>query len=223
MLPSHFPSDFPIQAVLFDYGMVLSLPRNPAVWSELATISGMPEAVLEDRYWQFRDAYDEGALTGDQFWSNVGATVGKTYTVAQLSALNDGDVRLWGGINVDMVQWVHALHAAGVRTGILSNMGDRMADGLMQMYDWIGHFHHRVWSHSLRMRKPQQAIYAVAAKGLKVEPSRILFIDDKAENTQAAEAFGMQAIVYSDYATFVGEMTARGYGLLLQPGQSFAL
>ena len=205
-----------IDAVLFDYGMVLSQPRNPLVWTELAGMSGMSEAELEQAYWLRRDDYDAGALTGEEFWSGIGASAGMTYSSQQLWEMNEGDVRLWGDANEPMVQWVQRLHDAGVRTGILSNMGDRMAEGLAARFDWIGRFHHTVWSHSLRMRKPDLAIYAEAAAGLGVEPQKILFIDDKQENTAAAIAFGMQAIVYTDFESFTAEMERRGFAGLLQ-------
>ncbi|AFL88239.1 haloacid dehalogenase superfamily protein, subfamily IA, variant 3 with third motif having DD or ED [Terriglobus roseus DSM 18391] len=207
----------PIDAVLFDYGMVLSAPRIPRVWSELAGMSGLTEADLEREYWLRRDDYDAGVLTGEAFWSGIGASVGATYSEEQLRAMNDGDVRLWGGLNEPMVQWVLRLHDAGVRTGILSNMGDRMAEGLSARFDWIGRFHHTVWSHALSLRKPDPAIYEASAKGLGVEPAKILFVDDKPENTEAAIAFGMQAIVYKDFESFIAEMKHRGFGELLRP------
>ena len=208
---------FPIDAVLFDYGMVLSAPRNPRVWTELAGLSGLQEADLEREYWLRRDDYDAGVLSGEDFWSGIGTSAGATYSPEQLRAMNDGDVRLWGDLNEPMVQWVRQLHDAGVRTGILSNMGDRMAEGLVARFDWIGRFHHAVWSHALNMRKPDPAIYAQSAAGLGVEPAKILFIDDKTENTEAAIAFGMQAIVYKDFESFSAEMKHRGFGALLQP------
>ena len=205
-----------IDAVLFDYGLVLSAPRNPRVWTELAGVTGMSEADLERAYWLQRDDYDAGALTGEEFWSGIGATSGLNYSPSQLAEMNAGDVRLWGDLNEPMVQWVLKLHESGVRTGILSNMGDRMAEGLAARFDWIGRFHHTVWSHALNMRKPDPLIYAESASGLGVEPAKILFIDDKPENTSAAIAFGMQAIIYTDFQSFTAEMDRRGFGDLLR-------
>jgi putative hydrolase of the HAD superfamily len=205
-----------LDAVLFDYGLVLSAPRNPHVWTELAGLSGMSEAELERAYWMERDDYDAGILTGEEFWSGIGASAGATYPPDLLSQMNAGDVRLWGDLNEPMVQWVLQLHEAGIRTGILSNMGDRMSEGLAARFDWIGRFHHTVWSHALKMRKPDPAIYAESASGLGVDPARILFIDDKPENTSAAIAFGMQAIVYRDFESFTAEMDSRGFGDLLR-------
>jgi FMN phosphatase YigB (HAD superfamily) len=68
-----------------------------------------------------------------------------------------------------------------------------------------------------RMRKPDLAIYRIAAEGLHTAPEHILFIDDKAENIHAAQAYGMQGILYSTHAAFEEEMKARGWGDLLHP------
>jgi putative hydrolase of the HAD superfamily len=211
-----------IDAVLFDYGMVLSAPRNRAVWTELARLSGLSEDALERAYWLQRDDYDAGTLSGEEFWSGIGAGAGMTYSAEQLAQMNAGDVRLWGDLNEPMVRWVQRLHDAGVRTGILSNMGDRMAEGLGSRFDWLDRFHHKVWSHALNMRKPDPAIYAHSAAGLGVDPSRILFIDDRPENTAAAVDFGMKAITYKDFSDFTTEMQRQGFGDLLRVGETDA-
>ena len=122
-------------------------------------------------------------------------------------------------MNAPMLAWVAELHAAGFRTGILSNMPDSMAEGICSRFPWIENFHHTVWSHALKLRKPQPEIYAAAIKGLGVPARNILFIDDKEENTAAAEAAGMQAIIYLDHGKFVAEVKARGYGALLPSSQ----
>ena len=49
-----------IQAVLFDYGMVLSAPPDPAAWQQIRQVTGFDEETLERGYWRFRHAYDRG-------------------------------------------------------------------------------------------------------------------------------------------------------------------
>jgi FMN phosphatase YigB (HAD superfamily) len=44
---------------------------------------------------------------------------------------------------------------------------------------------------------------------------RILFIDDRAENVDAAAKLGMQTIHYTTHAEFEREMRGRGLGWLL--------
>lgn len=206
-----------IHAVLFDFGKVLTLAPNQAAWERMREIGKLSETQLEERYWALRDDYDAGLFTGDVYWQRI---AGRELRPDELSALKTADVDLWTDMNAPMLDWVAALHKAGFPTGVLSNMPDAMAEGLCARFDWIGNFDHTIWSHALKMRKPDPAIYAEAVKGLKVPATYILFIDDKQENIDAAEAAGMQAILYRDHEQFVQEMNSRGFGYLFDPSKA---
>jgi len=55
-----------------------------------------------------------------------------------------------------------------------------------------------VWSYQLGIAKPDPAIYRYALEKLGTQPAETLFVDDKAENVDAAVALGMEGIVFSD-------------------------
>ena len=206
----------PIKAVLFDFGQVLSLPADPAVWQQMLALSALSEADLHREYWAHRHDYDRGTLNGQTYWQAVAAGSQTTFTPEQITALIAADVNLWSRLNLPMVEWAQRLQRAGIRTGILSNIGDAMAEGLVAKFDWIGAFDHCVWSHALKLAKPEAAIYHCAAEGLHTDPSEILFIDDKIENIEAAESVGMQAIQYHlDHPAFEQELRRRDLDSLL--------
>lgn len=206
----------PVLAVLFDYGNVLSGPANPEVWARMRSIGALDEATLQREYWEYRHAYDRGTHTGEAYWRMIGEGSGQPFTEAQVAQLIAADVDLWTDLNPPMIDWARRLQAAGVRTGILSNIGDAMADGILRKFDWIGGFDHCIWSHSLKLAKPELAIYDHAAEGLKTAKDKILFIDDRADNVFAARESGMQAIQYLDHAGFLREMEDRGLKHLLE-------
>jgi len=206
-----------IEAVLFDYGMVLSAPPDPAAWQQMREITGFDEQTLHRGYWAPRHQYDRGDLTGLTYWEQVASAGGTTFTTEQVQQLIDADVALWTRLNAPMVEWARQLQRSGVRTGILSNIGDAMTDGLLSKFDWLQDFHHCVWSYRLRVAKPEAAIYQAAAEALATPPAKILFIDDKVENIEAAHQVGMQAIQYSDHDSFVREMEQKGFASLLAP------
>jgi putative hydrolase of the HAD superfamily len=207
----------PIQAVLFDYGLVLSGPPDPAAWATMREITGFEEDKMHRGYWAHRNPYDRGDLTGHAYWEKVGHDGALVLTPAQIEALIAADVDLWGQINIPMLAWAQSLQRAGIPTGILSNIGDAMSAGLSARYDWIARFNSRVWSHTLNLAKPEPAIYRHAAESLHTTPANILFIDDRIENIEAALASGMQAIQYIDFATFENDMHTRGLNHLLNP------
>ncbi len=211
-----------IQAVLFDYGLVLSGPPDPAAWAEMRNLSGLSEDLLHREYWAHRQPYDSGHLTANAYWSNVAAGAGILLTPAQIQHLVAADVDFWSTLNGPMLEWAARLQQAGIPTGILSNMPDAMETGLRARHSWIEAFDHHTWSHAVRLAKPDPAIYAHAAEGLSTAPANILFIDDRAENISAALACGMEAIQYLDHAGFEHEMRIRGLSQLLKPAGSAA-
>jgi putative hydrolase of the HAD superfamily len=212
-----------IDAVLFDYGQVLSGPPDPAAWARMRAIARLNEDALHSGYWAFRHEYDRGALAGPAYWHEVAGHAGVAFDAEQIAALLEADVDLWTQLNLPMVEWAARLQAAGIRTGILSNIGDAIAEGIRGRLAWLAGFDHCTWSHALGMAKPEAAIYVATAEALDTPPAGILFIDDIERNIAAAEAVGMRAIHYTGHAGFERAMQARGFGPLLEVGTQTSL
>ncbi len=206
-----------ISAVLFDYGMVLSGPPDPAARREMENVLGVDEEKFQAAYWKHRDSYDRGTLGGLTYWSSVAHELRRSLDAASLDALIDADNALWTQPNHAMIEWAASLQRAGVKTGILSNIGDAMEAGIRARFPWLEEFSHHTFSHRLGIAKPDHAIYQHAVEGLGVPADEILFVDDKEENIEAARAVGMIAVQYSSHDAFVDEMRRLGLGGLLTP------
>ena len=198
--------------------MVLSGPPEPAAWARILSVSGIDESPLHAGYWAHRHDYDRGALRGPAYWHAVAHHAGTSFDQAQVEALIAADTDLWTDMNLPMVEWAARLHAAGIRTGILSNIGDSIAEGICAKLPWLAEFDHCTWSHAYNMAKPERAIYHLTAEALNTDPEHILFIDDRADNIAAARDIGMRAIQYSTHGAFASEMRERGLGWLLDVG-----
>jgi putative hydrolase of the HAD superfamily len=184
----------------------------------LRSITGLDETRLHDAYWKFRHDYDRGALTGPAYWHAVAADAGITIDEEQLAALFAADIDVWSDLNAPMVAWAGRLQRAGVRTGILSNIGDSIALGIAARFPWLSGFYHCTWSYALGMAKPEPAIYLKTAEALQTASANILFIDDREENVVAAAALGMRAVRYTGQAAFEREMRQSGFASLLDAG-----
>ncbi len=204
-----------VNAVLFDYGLVLSGPPDPDAWERLKAVLQAEEAGFHEAYWKHRRDYDRGALTAEAYWRTAAGDLGRTLDERQLECLVDADAVLWTQPNQPMIDWAAALQRAGVKTGVLSNIGDRMETGVLARCGWLSDFAHVAFSHRLKMAKPDAAIYLHSAEGLGEESAAILFIDDRKENVDAARGAGMQAIQYADHETFLVAMRDGGFGRLL--------
>ncbi|GAC1361250.1 MAG: HAD family phosphatase [Acidobacteriaceae bacterium] len=207
----------PLRAILFDYGLVLSGPPNPAAWSRMRSVTSLDEEPFQRGYWAHRHAYDSGELSGVSYWQLIAAEAGLPVLSAEdLDALFHADTDLWTDLNLPMAEWAQSLQAAHIPTGILSNIGDQMEAGVLRKHPWLSAFHHITWSHRLQTAKPDPAIYRHAAAGLGVSPFNILFIDDKLENIEAARNCGMQTIQYSTHQHFLDDLKLHGFATLLE-------
>ena len=198
-----------IRAVIFDYGMVLSNPADPAAHERMIAVSGLSREELDRHYWKNRHNYDLG-MKGRDFWEKVAGDAGTTFTSEQIGNLIESDILMWTSLNEEMLGWVVALQNAGFRTAILSNMVWEILGYMRQEFGWLAHFQHHTWSCELGIGKPDPAIYIHTCEGLDVLPSETLFLDDKPENVAAAEQVGLHAIQFSSIEQLRKDLVARG-------------
>ena len=204
-----------LRAVVFDFGMVLSSEPEQTAHADLIRLSGIPDELLDSLYWKYRHAYDEGALSGLAYWRQIASDAGLRLDETRISELAECDARMWTTENPAMVSWALALKAGGLRIAILSNIGDVVQISLEQHLPWVADFDVRVWSHELRMAKPDPAIYAHTLQQLDVAPAEAIFIDDREVNIDAARTMGIQAIHFTGMAALREQLVALGLGTSL--------
>ncbi len=199
-----------LRAVIFDYGRVLTGPPDPAAYAELLRITGLAADRLDRFYWKDRQAYDEGKLTGLGFWRNVARDAGLKLSDSKIEELNEWDSRMWTRGDPTMLAWQMAIKQRGLLTAIVSNMGDAVHEHMVRELDWLSRFDVLVWSYQLHVAKPDPAIYRYALERLGTRPVETLFIDDKAENVETAEALGMKAVIFSNVEKLRADLRQSG-------------
>jgi putative hydrolase of the HAD superfamily len=191
--------------------MVLTGLPNVAAHDAMVRITGLPAEQFEKLYWADRHAYDEGKLTGVTFWQKFAHDSNLSLSHADLDELNRQDALMWTTQNPAMVAWQRKLKAAGIRTAILSNMGDSVLENIKREFQWIDDFDVLVWSYQLHMAKPDPAIYRHTLKELGTRPEETLFVDDKLVNVEAARALGMKALEFSTVQRLRDDLIAGRY------------
>jgi putative hydrolase of the HAD superfamily len=199
-----------LRAVVFDYGKVLSEDPHPEAYQELLRITGLPEDEFESRYWVDRLAYDRGDLTGPAYWAKLVADAGLDLSTKEVAQLNASDVRMWTSINERMVAWHKKLKERGLKTAILSNMGDSVMERILEIFAWVEEFDVLVWSFQHRMIKPDAAIYQLALNKLGAAPEETLFLDDKLENIEAARQLGIHGVQFSTVEQLREDLVSSG-------------
>jgi putative hydrolase of the HAD superfamily len=183
-----------INAVIFDFGYVLSLPPRASDYQRLAALAGMDGKPFEEIYWGQRPDYDQGAIDGPAYWRRMAETLGKKFTPAQIDSLIEADIAIWMCVNPVMMEWARELKSRGLKTAVLSNMPIEVSTYMRQYAPWFSDFDYVCFSAEVHLAKPEAAIYQACLKVLRSRPEECLFIDDRAENVEAARALGMQAL-----------------------------
>ena len=199
-----------LQAVLFDYGMVLSTPQVASAHQKLVDVFAVSADIFDRCYWASRHAYDQGRYTGQEYWDRVAADAGASLTPRQTQALIEADIEMWSGINPSMLEWARSVGRAGFRTGILSNIGFELASALERQYAWTKEFPYTIWSCRVGAAKPEAEIFQHARAKLGVEPEAVLFIDDRPENVDGARRTGFRAILFKSIDDLEQELSAQG-------------
>jgi epoxide hydrolase-like predicted phosphatase len=115
--------------------------------------------------------------------------------------------RLFGSMGPDdaMLGAVRTARAAGLRTGLLSNswsVEDYPSDLLEELFDaWV-------ISGEVGLRKPDPAIYTLAAERMELPPDAIAYVDDLPGNLKPARALGMLTIAHRDATATLDELEA---------------
>jgi putative hydrolase of the HAD superfamily len=202
-----------LQAVIFDYGEVLSGPPNPQAHQNLLKIAGVEEELFEKAYWAHRLDYDADILNGQTYWQAVARDTEAHFTPQQIEQLMEQDAAMWMDLNRAMVAWIPKIKQAGLKLGILSNMGYGVLGYIRPRFEWLDQFDHLTWSCELGVVKPDPAIYLHTLKKLQALPQQTLFIDNLEKNIVAAESVGLQALLFTHVDQLQKDLNERGFPL----------
>jgi putative hydrolase of the HAD superfamily len=202
-----------LQAVIFDYGEVLSGPPDPQAHRNLLAIAGVEEEPFEKAYWAHRLDYDADILNHQTYWQTVARDTGVSFTAEQVGRLIEQDAIMWMNLNPAMLAWIPKIKRAGFRLGILSNMGDGVLGYMRSHFAWLDQFDHLTWSCELGVVKPDPAIYLHTVKELGVSPGQALFIDNLEKNIAGAEAVGLHAALFENVEQLQNDLARRGFPL----------
>ncbi|HEV7656870.1 MAG TPA: HAD family phosphatase [Mycobacteriales bacterium] len=200
-----------LRGLLVDYGGVLTNPLSEFIgaWTRR-------EGVDSDRFSELMRRWLGPDSTSnpvhDLETGRVDAAEFERLLAAELAGSSPADAdrtagmltRMFSGMEVvpTMIDTVRAARVAGIRTGLLSNSWglDYVRDGWDTLFDAV------VISGEVGLRKPDPAIFVLAAERLRLPAEQIVFVDDLRPNVRAAAAAGMVGVHHVDVDTTVGEL-----------------
>jgi putative hydrolase of the HAD superfamily len=183
-------------AVIFDYGRVLSHSPSLAETQEFAALVGVSEPPFFQLYSDTRDEYDCGRHDYRQHWQGFAHAAGISLDEDRVERIVEFETQMWLRVNPAALELARAIKACGARTAILSNMPPDLLSDMRKNFDWLDEFEVQIWSCEHGVIKPDLAIYRICLDALGCDPDRTLFFDDRPRNVEAARDAGMQAHVF---------------------------
>jgi putative hydrolase of the HAD superfamily len=202
-----------LRGLLVDYGGVLTNPLSEFIGNWMRTDGVDPDRFADlMRRWLGPDVdrnpihdLETGRIDAAEFERLLAvelATDGPDPAQARHTA--GMLTRMFSGMRVEpsMIDVLRTARAAGLRTGLLSNSWglDYEREGWETLFDAV------VISGEVGLRKPDPAIYALAAKRMALPPEQIVFVDDLRPNVRAAVVAGMVGVQHVDVGTTVDEL-----------------
>lgn len=127
----------------------------------------------------------------------------------------DGDISLWKGlgeedvknsrerflkslaVDMDFFKLRDLLISKNINIGVLSNMPKEWAEYQMKEIGIDERFNPIVFSGLVGLSKPNLDIYEYTLSKISVDPSEVIFIDDKLKNLKTANLAGMKTLLFN--------------------------
>ncbi len=179
-------SESGITHILFDLGNVLvelrPIETVAAMSPSLIAACAKIDPIVED--------FECGRVTTEEFLTRAPQVFGLQMPPDELRQRFKSIVGEWYAETEPLLQ--------GLRTryhlGCLSNTNPLHIEALRERGPHLGLLHDCFLSHETGYVKPKAAAFEHVLAAWQVAPARILFLDDRAENVEAARKLGMRAI-----------------------------
>jgi len=188
------------QALILDYGNVLSQPQDEGWFELMAAEIGASGDAFRAAYWQHRASYDAG-IPAREYWRRVLEMLGIDHEGEDHGLVTDrligADVASWTQYRDEVWALARVFREGGGRTAFLSNgvpeaMARIRADRpLERWFDVV------IVSCEVGVAKPDPTIFELCLTRLKVKPRQALFVDDRIENLEGAASVGLRTFHFA--------------------------
>jgi epoxide hydrolase-like predicted phosphatase len=194
------------RGLIVDYGGVLT--TDPfASFQAFGRVEGLAPDTVRDRFRDDPAARDLLARleTGELAAAEFERAFAGLLAVSSERLLH----RLFGGMEPDtaMIDGMRAVRRAGVPLGLLSNsVGEAAVYDLVLLEELFDAW---VISSEVGLRKPDPAIYELAAERIGLAPADCVYVDDLPGNLKPARTLGMATVLHrGDAAATLAEVRA---------------
>lgn len=202
-----------MQGLIVDWGGVLTMPIHAAIgrWLKATGVDREHYGAVVRRWVEPLPGesspvhlLERGELALEDFEHALSAALAREGSLVEARGLVS---RMFADLSIyedSMTSLVTRAHAAGIRTGLLSNSWGNDYD----RSDWLQMFDTVVISGEVGMRKPEREIFELTLDRIGLPAAECVFVDDMPHNIAAAAQAGLAGIVHRTFAETAGELEA---------------
>jgi putative hydrolase of the HAD superfamily len=166
----------------------------------LASLAGIDPGLMKRIYWDNRQIYDRGLVSGAEYFKNILADSGIFPDDQAIETMIARDVESWSRINAETERLMRDIKEAGLKVGILSNMVRPFLDTVRKNNPVFSIPDVEVYSCEVDTVKPEKKIYELLLSALGTKADELVFFDDTRINVDAAEKLNIHAFLWQDAA-----------------------
>ena len=174
--------------ILFDLGGVIINWNDDWLYDEITSQLKQPFEKIKSKYNANLCSLFESKINESEFWDLVLGSdniiddkiISKTFLKKS-------------SINYDFLNFAKSLKTNGQSIGILSNLTPETSTCIEK--NLLEDFDYHFYSNSIKLSKPNPEIYRYVCE--QIDSQKVLFIDDKQENLDAAKVFGMETLLFT--------------------------
>ena len=174
--------------ILFDLGGVIINWNDNWLYDEITSQLKQPFEKIKSKYNANLCSLFESKINESEFWDLVLGSdniiddkiISKTFLKKS-------------SINYDFLNFAKSLKTNGQSIGILSNLTPETSTCIEKKL--LEDFDYHFYSNSIKLSKPNPEIYRYVCE--QIDSQKVLFIDDKQENLDAAKVFGMETLLFT--------------------------
>ena len=194
-----------IQIILFDVGGVFFKWKDRWLFSNIANRFGLSEPNLANECKKELHSLRLGNISEQEMWQKIGMQINSK----ELSNVNDSLIHDFFkskiNINDSIFTVIKQLQKKNILMGIFSNTALVMHSAVEKLID-MSYFDYRFLSYEIGMEKPDKEIFEYVTEKIPCSKEKVLFIDDRLSNVDAAKNFGMKAIHFTDTVHLITDL-----------------
>lgn len=180
-----------MKTLFFDWGGVVADDPGDDFLAKLLADIGASPAQIQEILQRYMKQFMRGEITEQEYWEALRAGYG--FTIDESIA---GEFEKWTGLqaNEAVLALVDEARARGWKTAILSNVIEPTYN-VLQNAGFYDRFDITVLSCKEGVAKPEREIYEIALHKAGATAEESVFIDDKQQNLDPADAMGFRTLL----------------------------